>query len=272
MLLAIDCGNTNTVFAVYEDLVCRASWRTSTNTQRTADEYAVWLQQLMSLEGLTLQNIDDVAVSTVVPDSVFNLKALAAKYFDVNALVVGAHGVDPGIDIRIDHPQQAGADRIADAVGAHDRYAGPLVVIDFGTATTFDVIEADGGYAGGIIAPGINLSLDELYRSAAQLPRIAVKAPRVSEGDNTPVKVIGRDTISAMHNGIFWGYIGLIEGLVSRIKAEYGTDMRVIGTGGLAALFSDCTDAIDQVDEDLTLHGLVLIHRLNRRAGAVHGA
>ena len=225
----------------------------------------------MSLEGLTLKHIDDVAVSTVVPDSLFNLKALATKYFDVNALVIGAHGVDPGIEIRIDHPQQAGADRIADAVGAHDRYAGPLVVIDFGTATTFDVIEADGGYAGGIIAPGINLSLDALYRSAAQLPRIVVKAPRRPEGDNAPVKVIGRDTISAMHNGIFWGYIGLIEGLVARIKAEYGSDMKVIGTGGLAALFGDCTESIDQVDEDLTLYGLVLIHRLNRRAGAVHG-
>ena len=272
MLLAIDCGNTNTVFSVYEDLRARASWRTSTNKQRTADEYAVWLQQLMSLEGLSLSNIDDVAVSTVVPETLFNLKSLAAKYFDVTALVIGANGVDLGIEIRIDQPQQAGADRISDAVGAHDRYPGALVVIDFGTATTFDVVEADGSYAGGIIAPGINLSLDALYQAAAQLPRIAIKAPHMPREGEGPLKVIGKDTISAMHSGIFWGYIGLIEGLVSRIKAEYGEKMTVIGTGGLAELFGNCTTAIDFVDEDLTLHGLVLIHRLNRNQGNRNGA
>ena len=271
MLLAIDCGNTNTTFSVYDGLQARASWRTSSNKQRTADEYAVWLQQLMSLEGLTLSDIDDVAVSTVVPETLFNLKSLASKYFKVSALVIGAHGIDPGIAIRIDQPQQAGADRIADAVGAHDRYPGPLVVIDFGTATTFDVVEADGGYTGGIIAPGINLSLDALYLTAAQLPRIAVKAPHMPSDRKQPVKVIGKDTISAMHSGIFWGYIGLIEGLVSRIKAEYGEDMTVIGTGGLAALFGNCTAAINFVDEDLTLHGLVLIHRLNRSQGRPDG-
>ncbi len=265
MLLTIDCGNTNTVFAVFTGDEKRGSWRASTNVARTADEYAVWLTQLMALEGIDRSDIADVIMATVVPEVIFNLETLCRKYFDVEPMIVGRKGVDLGIDIRIDRPTEVGADRLVNAVAAHAAYEGALIVIDFGTATTFDVVEADGGYAGGIIAPGINLSLDALYRAAAQLPRIGIRPPEMpEEGSNAPVRVVGKSTVSAMHSGIFWGYIGLIEGLVSRIKAEYGTDMTVIGTGGLAAIFADCTPVIEHVDEAITLRGLLLIHERNK--------
>ncbi|WP_193180383.1 type III pantothenate kinase [Nisaea sediminum] len=265
MLLTIDCGNTNTVFAVFAGKEKQGSWRTSTNVARTADEYAVWLTQLMALESMTLSDVTDVIIATVVPEVMFNLETLCRKYFKIEPMVVGRKGVDLGLDIRIDRPEQVGADRLVNAVAAHAVYDGALIVIDFGTATTFDVVEPDGGYAGGIIAPGINLSLDALYRAAAQLPRIAIRPPEMpEEGTNSPVKVIGKSTVSAMHSGIFWGYIGLIEGLVSRIKQEYGTDMTVIGTGGLAAIFANCTPAIEHVDEEITLRGLLLIHERNK--------
>ncbi|WP_420404904.1 type III pantothenate kinase [Nisaea sp.] len=265
MLLTIDCGNTNTVFAVFAGTKRRGSWRTATNVARTADEYAVWLTQLMALESMALRDVTEVVIATVVPEVLFNLETLCRKYFKIEPMVVGKRGVDLGIDIRIDRPEQVGADRLVNAIAAHAAYDGALIVIDFGTATTFDVVESDGGYAGGIIAPGINMSLDALYRAAAQLPRIAITPPELpEEGSNDPVKVIGKSTISAMHSGIFWGYIGLIEGLVSRIKQEYGREMTVIGTGGLAAIFADCTAAIEHVDEEITLRGLLLIHERNK--------
>jgi type III pantothenate kinase len=265
MLLTIDCGNTNTVFAVFSGDEKRGSWRASTNVARTADEYAVWLTQLMALEGIDRSDIGDVIMATVVPEVVFNLETLCRKYFKIEPMVVGRKGVDLGIEIRIERPTEVGADRLVNAIAAHAAYEGALIVIDFGTATTFDVVEPDGGYAGGIIAPGINLSLDALYNAAAQLPRIAIRPPEMpDEGTNSPVRVIGKSTVSAMHSGIFWGYIGLIEGLVSRIKAEYGTDMTVIGTGGLAAIFADCTPVIEHVDEAITLRGLLLIHERNK--------
>lgn len=263
MLLTIDCGNTNTVFAVFSGSEKRGSWRASTNVSRTADEYAVWLSQLMALDGIRVADIGAVVMATVVPETLFNLETLCRKYFKVEPMVVGRKGVDLGIDIRLDRPSEVGADRLVNAVAAHERYRGALIVIDFGTATTFDVVEADGGYAGGIIAPGINLSLDALYRAAAQLPRIAIRPPEMPAG-NEPVKVIGKSTITAMNSGIFWGYIGLIEGLVARIKAEYGAPMTVIGTGGLAPIFADCTEAIEHVDDDITLRGLLLIYERNK--------
>ncbi|UUX50242.1 type III pantothenate kinase [Nisaea acidiphila] len=264
MLLTIDCGNTNTVFAVFAGKEKRGAWRTATNVARTADEYAVWLTQLMALEGMELGDVSEVIIATVVPEVLFNLETLCRRYFKREPMVVGKKGVDLGIEIRIDHPEQVGADRLVNAVAAHAVYEGALIVIDFGTATTFDVVEPDGGYAGGIIAPGINLSLDALYRAAAQLPRIGIRPPEMpEEGTNSPVKVIGKSTVTAMHSGIFWGYIGLIEGLVTRIKEEYGTEMTVIGTGGLAAIFADCTPAIQHVDDEITLRGLLLIHERN---------
>lgn len=266
MLLVIDCGNTNTVFAVYEEGRDEAvgSWRTSTNADRTADEYAVWLTQLMALNDLDTSGIESVIMATVVPSTLFNLKTLCRKHFDIDPMVIGQRPTELGIEVRIERPEEVGADRVVNAVAAHKLYGGPLIIVDFGTATTFDVVEDDGAYAGGIICPGINLSLDALYMAAAQLPRVAIRPPERMPGDNDPVRVIGKNTRSAMHSGIFWGYVAMIEGLVERIRAEYGRPMKVIGTGGLAALFADWTTAIEIVDDDLTLVGLRMIHERNR--------
>jgi type III pantothenate kinase len=255
MLLAIDAGNTNFVFAVFDGEALKDAWRASTDTKRTADEYAVWLTQLMGLKGLVPSDIDACIIASVVPEAVFNLVQLSKRYFNVEPLKVGDRRVDLGIGIKLPHPEEVGADRLVNAVAAKEILAPPFIVIDCGTATTFDVVDSDGDYAGGVIAPGINLSLQALYMAAAKLPRIAIR---------TPEKVIGTGTVTAMQSGIFWGYIGLIEGLVARIRAEYGAPMQVLATGGLAPLFADATDAIDQVDTELTLAGLRLIHMRNR--------
>lgn len=255
MLLAIDCGNTNIVFAIFEDDgSMRGEWRSSTNANRTADEYIVWLRQLMDVADLKQGDVSDAIIASVVPTTVFNLKTLCTKYFGCEPLVIGEPGVDLGIQILAD---QVGADRMVNAVAASERYGGPLIVVDFGTATTFDVIDGDGNYRGGVIAPGINLSLEALHMAAAQLPRIAIQRPE---------HVIGTDTLTAMQSGMFWGYVALIEGLVDRIRAEYEETMPVIGTGGLSVLFAASTDYIQEADTDLTLRGLQSIHRRNRRA------
>ncbi len=261
MLLAIDSGNTNIVFGVYDRAdTLRATWRASTEAKRTADEYAVWLIQLMALEGLTPKDVDGAIIANVVPPTMYALKTLCRRYFDVTPLVIGEPGVDLGIEVRITRPDQVGEDRLVDAVAAHGRYGGPLILIDFGTATTFNVIGEDGAYEGGVIAPGINLSLEALDRAAAKLPRIAIKEP--------PQQVIGQATIPAMESGAYWGYVGLIEGLVARIKAEDGRALKVVATGGLAPLFARATDCIDEVDLDLTLRGLLAVYRANRKASA----
>jgi type III pantothenate kinase len=254
MLLAIDAGNTNTVFAVYDGEERRGEWRSSSDAKRTADEYGVWLTQLMGLEGLTRADIDACILATVVPEMLFSLQSLARKYFNCEALVVGDPKVDLGVAVLLDAPEDVGADRLVNAAAAHSRYGGPLIIIDFGTATTFDVIDANGDYYGGVIAPGINLSLDALHAAAAKLPRIAVQRP---------ASVIGKRTTPAMMSGIFWGYIGLIEGLAARIKAEFGAEMAVVATGGLAPLFAGATEAIEHLDRDLTLRGLAEIYRRN---------
>jgi len=254
MLLAIDSGNTNIVFAVYDKMTARGEWRISSDHKRTADEYGVWLAQLMAIVGLRADAISAAIIATVVPETLFNLRALCRKYFNCEPLVVGEANVDLGIKALVDVPQEVGADRLVNAVGAFTRFGGPLIVIDFGTATTFDVIDADGNYCGGVIAPGINLSLTALHMAAAQLPRVAVQRPTA---------VIGKRTVPAMLSGIYWGYVGLIEGLVARIKDEFGSPMTVIATGGLAPLFADGTKAIDRLDSELTLWGLAEIHRRN---------
>jgi type III pantothenate kinase len=256
MLLAIDSGNTNAVFAVYEGDALRASWRVSTNARRTADEYAVWLTQLLGLAGLTPGDIDATVIANVVPDASFNLLSLCRRYLNSEPLVVGNTDCNPGIGIDVDMPAQGvGADRIANSVAAQDRYNTPLMVIDFGTATNFDIVDKTGNYCGGIIAPGPNLSLQALEMAAAQLPHIAIKKPPL---------VVGRNTIAAMESGVFWGYVGMIEGLVRRICEERGETMGTVATGGLAPLFANATDAIERVDPDLTLWGLRLIYRRNR--------
>ena len=254
MLLAIDAGNTNIVFAITDGDRTLAQFRASTKEGRTADEYYVWLAQLMELQGLKAAEIDGAIIATVVPQALFNLQRLCRKYLKREPLVVGEDNVDLGIAIRADRPKAVGADRLVNAVAAHADYGGNLILIDFGTATTFDIVGADGAYEGGIIAPGVNLSMEALHQAAAQLPRIAIERPQ---------SVVGRDTIPAMQSGVFWGYIAMIEGLVARIQAELGTKMKVIGTGGLANLFRHSTTAIDEIDGDLTIRGLRYIWARN---------
>ncbi|MBN8528242.1 MAG: type III pantothenate kinase [Caulobacterales bacterium] len=258
MLLAIEQGNTNTLFAVHDGTDWIAQWRAATEASRTADEYAVWLSQLLEMRGLSIGALSGCIVSSVVPQSIFNLRNLARRYLNIEPLVVGENAV-LGASARIDKPSEAGADRLVNAVGAHLTYPGDLIVIDSGTATTFDVVAADGAFEGGVIAPGINLSLQALHEAAAMLPRIAIQKP---------VRVIGKDTVSNMQSGVFWGYIALIEGLVARIKAEWDRPMTVIGTGGVVSLFEGATDSIDHFDPDLTLRGLLEIHRRNTHMGA----
>jgi type III pantothenate kinase len=253
MLLAIEQGNTNTLFAVHDGTDWTAQWRAATDSQRTADEYAVWLTQLLSMRGLKLADLTGCIISSVVPQSIFNLRNLSRRYLSVEPMVIGEN-VDLGIPVRILKPSEAGADRLVNAMGAHLMYPGDLIVIDSGTATTFDVIAADGAFEGGIIAPGVNLSLQALHEAAAMLPRIAIQKPE---------KVIGKDTVTNMQSGVFWGYIALIEGLVARIKAEWGKPMTVIGTGGVVSLFEGATTSIDRFDPDLTIRGLLEIWRRN---------
>lgn len=258
MLLAIEQGNTNTLFAIHDGDDWIAQWRAATEASRTADEYAVWLSQLLTMRGLAFADLTGCIVSSVVPQSIFNLRNLSRRYMNVEPLVIGENA-RLGIEVRIAKPSEAGADRLVNAIGAHLMYPGDLLLIDSGTATTFDVVAADGAFEGGLIAPGINLSLTALHEAAAKLPRIAIQKPE---------RVIGKDTVAAMQSGVFWGYIGLIEGLVGRIKAEWGKPMTVIGTGGVASLFEGATTSIDRFDPDLTIRGLLEIWRRNQDSKA----
>jgi len=253
MLLAIEQGNTNTLFAVHDGEDWIAQWRTATEANRTADEYAVWLSQLLHMHGLAFSDLQGCIISSVVPQSIFNLRNLSRRYMNAEPLVIGENA-KLGIEVRIAKPSEAGADRLVNAIGAHLVYPGDLLLIDSGTATTFDIVAADGAFEGGLIAPGINLSLQALHEAAAKLPRIAIQKPE---------RVIGKDTVAAMQSGVFWGYVALIEGLVSRIKAEWGAPMTVVGTGGVASLFEGATTAIDRFDPDLTIRGLLEIWRRN---------
>ena len=256
MLIAIDSGNTNIVFAVFDDEgTIRGQWRSSTDSERTADEYGVWLSQLMALDGIERADIDAAIIATVVPATLFTLKSLCRTYMDCEPLIVGEDGVDLGIGVLVDRPEEVGDDRLVTTVAAHQRHGGPLIVVDFGTATTFDVVDDKGNYVGGVIAPGINLSLEALHMAAAKLPRIAVARPE---------RVVGKGTVDAMKSGVFWGYVGMIEGLVARIREEQDADMRVVATGGLAPLFTEATDCIDLADADLTLAGLFAVYTRNR--------
>jgi type III pantothenate kinase len=253
MLLAIEQGNTNTLFAVHDGRTWTAQWRAATDPRRTADEYGVWLHQLLSMQALTMVDIDDCVISSVVPQSLFNLRNLSRRYLKVEPLVVGENA-ELGIPIRIQKPSEAGADRLVNAIGGYLKYGGPLILIDSGTATTFDVVGEDGAFEGGVISPGINLSMQALHSAAARLPRVAIAKP---------AHVIGKGTVEAMQSGVFWGYVALIEGLIERIKREYPAPLQVIATGGVASLFEGATDRIDAFDPDLTLRGLLEIVRRN---------
>ena len=256
MLLVVDAGNTNVVFAVHDGANWRGTWRIATEPQRTSDEYAVWLLTLLQLSGLKQAEIDRAVIGTVVPAALYHLRRLCREWFSAEPLIARSN-LDWGFDIKVENPAEVGADRLLNTLAAHRAHNGPLVVLDFGTATTFDVVDKDGAYLGGVIAPGINLSMQALHDAAAKLPRVAIRRP---EGN----RVIGRDTVNAMQSGVFWGYIGLIEGLVDRVRAEWGKPMTVVATGGVASLFEGATDKIDRFDADLTIRGMLEVWRRNQ--------
>ena len=255
MILAVDVGNTNLVFALVDKGEIKARWRIASDARRTADQYSVWLHQLLELEGYSRSDISGVIIGTVVPRALHNLVVLSEKYFHVKPLVAGQGAASWPMQLDVDEPHHVGADRALNSSAAHAKPSGDLLVIDFGTATTFDVVSASGAYTGGIIAPGINLSLDALVSAAAKLPRIAIEAPESPS-------VVGRTTESQMLIGIYWGYVAMIEGLTERIKREIGRPLTVVATGGLASLFDKHTDAFDVIEPDLTIHGLSLLYDL----------
>ncbi len=254
MLLAIDCGNTNTVFALWDGARFVATWRMATEHQRTADQYYVWLSSLLALEKIEAR-ITDVIISSTVPRVVFNLRVLADRYFNTRPLVVGKEDCGLPVEVRVDEGTQVGPDRIVNTVAGFDKYGGNLIVVDFGTATTFDVVAEDGAYEGGVIAPGVNLSLEALHQAAAALPHVDISKPQ---------RVVGTNTVACMQSGVFWGYVGLVREICERIKAERGRDMTVISTGGLAPLFQQAVPLFDKFDEVLTMHGLTVIYNFNR--------
>ena len=257
MLLVADVGNTNVVFAVFERdeegrHSIRARWRIATDPRRTGDEYAVWLLQLLTIENIAREAITRFIIGSVVPRAIHNLSVLSRRYFGVEPVVAGEGDASWGIELDVTEPRSVGADRALNAIAAHARHAGDLIILDFGTATTFDVVDFRGAYKGGIIAPGINLSLDALVSNTAKLPRIAIAPP-------DEASFIGRNTEEQMRIGVFWGYVAMIEGLVKRLQAEIGRPAKVIATGGLALLFDGHTDLFDAVEADLTLEGLALL-------------
>ena len=254
MLLAIDCGNTNTVFSIWDGARFLATWRLATSHARTADEYFVWLSTLMSLTR-TDAKITETIISSTVPRVVYNLRILCDRYFDCRPLVVGKPDCHLPVAPRVDQGTTVGPDRLVNTVGAYHRHGGNLIVVDFGTATTFDVVDFDGAYVGGVIAPGANLSMEALHMAAAALPHVDVARP---------AKVIGTNTVACMQSGVYWGYIGLVEGIVREVRKERPAGAKVIATGGLASLFAQGTDLFSAIEDDLTMHGLVLIHNYNK--------
>lgn len=258
MILAIDAGNTNLVFALVSGGEIKARWRIATDPRRTADQYSVWLHQLLELEGFSRDDVEGVIIATVVPRALHNLQVLSEKYFRKVAVIAGQGAAAWPMQLDVDEPQSVGADRALNAIAAHAKYQGNLLIIDFGTATTFDVVGPSGAYTGGIIAPGINLSLDALVNAAAKLPRIAIEVPDTNS-------VIGRTTEGQMLKGIYWGYVAMLEGLAERIKREVGEPVTVIATGGLATLFDRRTEVFDAIEPDLTIQGLSLLYDMAMR-------
>ena len=254
MLLAIDCGNTNTVFSIWDGEKFLCTLRTSTHHARTADAYFTWYSTLVKHYGIEA-DITDVIISSTVPRVVFNLRIFADRFFGCRPLVVGRPDCLLPQPPRVDAGTQVGPDRLVNAAGAFDRHGGNLIVVDFGTATTFDVVGHDGAYVGGVIAPGVNLSLEALHMAAAALPHVDIAKPQ---------RVVGTNTVTCMQSGVFWGYVGLVREICARIKAEREQDMMVVATGGLAPLFQQTEALFDAYEEDLTMHGLTVIHRYNK--------
>ena len=254
MLLAIDCGNTNTVFSIWDGAKFLATWRIATDHRRTADEYFVWLTSLMTLSG-TRAEITEAIISSTVPRVVFNLRVLCDRYFNCRPLVAGKPDCKLPVAPRVDQGTTVGPDRLVNTAAGFDRHGGDLIVVDFGTATTFDVVDSDGAYIGGVIAPGVNLSLEALHMAAAALPHVDVAKP---------AKAIGTNTVACMQSGVYWGYIGLVEVIVREVRRERDRAMKVIATGGLASLFAQGTELFHSIEDDLTMHGLVLINDYNK--------
>lgn len=258
MILAIDCGNTNTVFALYSfknEIKQLASWRINNDPKRTDDLYYPWLIQMFKLSKLDIENITGISIASVVPETLLNIRSLIKKYFKVKTFIVNENIFSLGIKINIDNPKEAGADRLVNSYAVEKLKFSPAIIIDFGTATTFDLIGKDGSYNGGIIAPGVNLSLEALYLAAANLPRVSLK-PLTNINS-----LIGKNTINAMESGIYWGYVSMIEGLIKKIKSiDEFSNYKVIATGGLSDLFKNSLTCIDKIIEDLTLLGLVELY------------
>ncbi|NLC10911.1 MAG: type III pantothenate kinase [Firmicutes bacterium] len=254
MLLAIDVGNTNIMLGVYQEEKLVTYWRVSTNRQGTEDEYGILIKNLFHQRGIRDQNIKEMIIATVMPPLRFPLEEMGKKYFKVNPLVVGP-GIKTGLNILMDNPKEVGADRIVNAVAGYELYGGPLIIVDFGTATTFCVISEDGSYLGGSIAPGIEIATEALFKKAAKLPRVELVKPS---------RVLGKDTISSMQSGIFYGFVGQVDGVVRRLCREIGIKPKVIATGGLANLIAKESETIEEVNQFLTLEGLRIINARNR--------
>lgn len=254
MLFVLDVGNTNTVLGVFEDDKLIHEWRIKTDRYKTEDEFGMLIKSLLEHESISLADIDGVIVSSVVPPIMFALEKMCAKYFELQPLVIGKETVHTFLEMAYPNPQEIGADRIVNAVGAIEEYGSPLVIIDFGTATTYCYINESKAYQGGLIAPGIHISMEALYSKASKLPKIEIQAPN---------NVVGSSTVEAMQSGVFYGYVSQVDGIVNRMKQENTAKPKVIATGGLAALISDASETIDHVDTHLTLKGLYLIYKRN---------
>jgi len=254
VLLAIDVGNTNTVLGVFEGPTLRQQWRVETSQSRTYDEWGILARQLFAAAGLEPARVESVVISSVVPPLAFALEQMSQRYFGRKPLFVGP-GVKTGMPILYDNPREVGADRVVNAVAAYHRWRQGLIVVDFGTATTFDAISPRGEYLGGAIAPGIAISMEALFRHASKLPRVEFARPP---------HVVGKNTVASMQSGLVYGYVGLVDGICDRMREELGFPLQVVATGGLAPLLAGLSRAIGEVDEHLTLDGLRLVHELNR--------
>lgn len=253
MILTIDVGNTNTVLGVFREEELVVHWRIATEREKTVDEYGMLLFDLFNYNSIQISNIERIIISCVVPPVVSALEEVAIKYFGIKPLIVGP-GVKTGMNIKMDNPKEVGADRIVNAVAAHNLYGGPMIVVDFGTATTFCLISKEGDYLGGVIAPGINISMEALFNFADKLPKVEL---------NKPPNTIGKNTIDSLKSGIIYGAIGQVDGVIKKIKAEIDKEPQVIATGGLAELISADSEEIDQINMLLTLQGLRMVAELN---------